>query len=267
MGTLRHEGGTVTLKKKMSLGLGFLFLIIFVLAIVCSFYIGQLSQDAENILKDNYKSLVFSKNMIAALEETRTAIGSVVFNPADDKKTSDYYMKLFEAGKAEFEKNLASENGNITEIHEGEFVATVNQGYALYAGLCLRLLKGEGGRALYFSEYQPAFEKLTRAINAINDLNMQAVERKSQMAKDDSSRMIRIMAIIGAFCLILAFGYFWYFPFYVSNSIAYLAERMKTLLVKSDIALDIKTNDEAFVILQGINLLENKLDMKGHPED
>jgi hypothetical protein len=41
---------------------------------------------------------------------------------------------------------------------------------------------------------------------------------------------------------------------------------MKTLLKKSDIVLDIKTNDEAFVILQGINLLENRLEMKGDQE-
>ena len=34
---------------------------------------------------------------------------------------------------------------------------------------------------------------------------------------------------------------------------------MKSLLKKSDIVLDIKTNDEAFVLLQGINLLVNKL--------
>jgi hypothetical protein len=256
----------MTLKKKLSVGLGFLFLIIFVLAIVCSFYIGTLSQDAENILKDNYKSLVFTKNMISALEDMRTAIGSIVFNAADDQKTSDYYLKLYEAGRTEFENNLKSENGNITEIHESDYVATVNQGYALYANLCLRIVKGEGGRALYFNEYQPAFEKLTRAINNINDINMQAVERKSQMAKEDSVKFIRLMALIGVFCLILAFGYFWYFPFYISNSIAYLSERMKTLLQKSGIVLDVKTNDEAFVILQGINVLENKLEMKGHKE-
>ncbi len=256
----------MTLKKKLSLGLGFLFLIIFVLAIVCSYDIGRLSQDAENILKDNYKSLVFSKKMIAALEDTRTAISSIVFNPAEDQKTSDYYLKLFEAGRTEFESNLKSENGNITEIHESEYVATVNQGYVFYANLCLRIVKGEGGRALYFNEYQPAFEKLTHAVNNINDLNMQAVERKSLIAKDDAVGIIRLMAIIGAFCLILAFGYFWYFPFYISNSIAYLAERMKTLLERSGIVLDIKTKDEAFVILQGINLLENELGKKDDGE-
>ena len=91
---------------------------------------------------------------------------------------------------------------------------------------------------------------------------MQAVERKSQMAKHDSARIIDLMAVIGVFCLILAFGYFWYFPFYISNSIAYLSDRMKALLKKSGIVLDIKTNDESFIILQGINLLENKLDAK-----
>jgi NtrC-family two-component system sensor histidine kinase KinB len=205
----------MTLKRKLSLGLGFLFLIIFVLTFVCSYYIGELSQDAENILKDNYKSLVISKDMLAALEDTRTAVTSIVFNPAEDQKTSDYYLKLFEAGRTGFENSLKSENGNITEIHEREYVATVNQGYILYSSLCQRMLKGEGGRALYFNEYQPAFEKLTHAIANIDDVNMQAVERKSQMAKADSVRFIRIMALVGVFCLILAFGYFLYFPFYI----------------------------------------------------
>jgi hypothetical protein len=256
----------MTLKKKLTLGLGFLFLIIFVLMIFYSYYIGILSQDAENILKDNYKSLVFSKNMLSALEDMRTAISSVIFNPTDNKKASDYYLKLFESGRTEFENNLKSENGNITEIHEKEYVATVNQGYVLYSSLCLRIIKEGGGNALYFNEYQPASEKLRHAINNINDINMQAVERKSQMAKQDSARTIHLMAVIGVFCLILAFFYFWYFPHFISTSIAYLSDRMKTLLKKSDIVLDIKTKDETFIILQGINLLENKLGVKENKE-
>jgi hypothetical protein len=252
----------MTLKKKLILGLGFLFLIIFGLAIMSSYEIGELSRDAENILKDNYKSLVYSRNMLAALEDTRTAVSGIVFDPAADGRPSGDRSKLYETGKAEFEKNLASENGNITEVHEAELVATINQEYAVYAGLCLRLIGGEGGRALYFGEYQPAFDALTRDIMAINDLNMQAVERKSRTAKDAAARIIRRVALIGVFGLILAFGYFWYFPFYVSNSIAYLAERMKALLDKSGIPLDIGTNDEAFILLRGIELLENKQDKK-----
>jgi len=261
-----RSGGIMTLKKKLTLGLGFLFLIIFVLVIFYSYYIGKLSRDAANILKDNYKSLVFSKNMISALDGMRTAISSIVFNPTDDQKASDYTLKLYETGRAEFEDNLKSENNNITEIHESEYVATANQAYALYASLSRRILNGESGRALYFNEYQPASDKLRSAIDSIDDLNMQAIERKSQLAKEDSARVIRNTALIGIFCLILAFFYFWYFPFYVSNSIAYLSEKMKALLKKTGLQLDIRTNDETFIILQGIDLLENRQAAKDNRE-
>jgi hypothetical protein len=192
----------------------------------------------------------------------RTAISSIVFNPAADPKSPDSSRKLFEAAKVEFESILNLENNNITEVHEREYVDTVNRDFGLSVGVGLRTIEEEDGRALYFNEYQPAFERLRNAIGNINDVNMQAVERKSQIAKRDSARIIKLTAGIGVFCLILAFGYFWYFPFYVSNSIAYLSDRMKKLLMKSGLVLDIKTEDEALILLQGLNLLENKLSVQ-----
>lgn len=252
----------MTIKKKLSLGLGFLFLIIFVLAIFCSYYIGKISQEAGNILKDNYNSLVYSKNMVSALEDMRTAISSGIFNPAGNKKLSDYYVKLFEGARTEFEKNLKAENVNITEIHEKEYVDTLNIDYGLYSSLCLQIKNGSGSTVLYFNEFLPAHEKLRHSIGKINDVNMQTIVRKSQMTKRDSAKFISSMAVVGIFCLMLAFGYFWYFPFHISNSISYLAGRMKELLKKTGIALDIRTDDEAYIILQAINLLENKLNTK-----
>lgn len=249
----------MNIKKKLTLGFGFLFLIIFVLAVFCSFYIGKLSQEAGNILKDNYNSLVYSKNMISALDDMRTAISSGILNPAGNKKISDYYLKLFEEARTEFEKNLRAENANITEIHENEYVNTLNNDYGLFSNLCLQIKTGSGSPSLYFNEVHPAYEKLEHAINNITDINMQAVERKSRMTVHDSARIIGYMGIFGAFCLILASVYFWYFPFHISNSMSYLSERIKGLLNKAGLALDIRTNDEAHIILQAINLLENKL--------
>jgi hypothetical protein len=104
----------------------------------------------------------------------------------------------------------------------------------------------------------PAYEKLKQSITSISDVNMQAVERKNQLTKHDAAGMIRITAIIGAIFLLLAFGYFWYFPFYISTSLSYLSERMKGLLKRAGIAAEFKTDDEAQVLLQSINLLENK---------
>jgi len=248
----------MVVKKKLSLGLGFLFIIIFVLAIFCSYYIGKISQEAGNILKDNYNSLVYSKNMISSLEDLRTAVSSIVFNQTEDRKSTNYFGQLFEKGRTEFEINLKAENKNITEIHENVYVEAINKNYDIFLKLSRQIKTGSGSNALYFNEFQPAFEQLKQSIDNIHDINMQAVVRKSQMTRHDSARTNRYMAGIGVFCLILAFAYFWYFPLYIANSIAYLAEKMRQLLKKMDIALDIKTDDELNIILQAINLIENK---------
>lgn len=248
----------MVLKKKLSLGLGFLFFIIFVLAIFCSYYIGKLSQEAGNILKDNYNSLVYSKNMSSALEDIRTAVSSIVFNQPESKKTSDYFGQLFEKGRTEFEKNLKAENKNITEINEKEYVEAISKNYDMFLKLCLQIRAGSGSNAMYFKEFQPAFTQLKQSIDSIHDINMQAVVRKSQLTRRDAERTIKYMAVIGMFCLILAFAYFWYFPLYISNSISYLADKMKQLLQKMGLILDGKTDDELHVMLQAMNLIENK---------
>ena len=116
--------------------------------------------------------------------------------------------------------------------------------------------------SVYFNEFLPICEKLKQSINNIYDINMQAVVRKSDLAKHDSARFINFMAIIGSLCILLAVGYFWYFPVYISTTLSYLSERMRNLLKNIGVAFDLETNDEAYIMLHAIGLLENKLSMK-----
>ncbi|HVP57142.1 MAG TPA: hypothetical protein VMU02_03505 [bacterium] len=250
------------LKAKLSLGLGLLFVLIFGLAGFCSYYVQRLGQESDNILKDNYKSIVYSRNMISALEDMRTSVSSMVFNRTDGAVMFDYYSHLFESGKSQFETNLKAENGNITEVQEKEYVEKLNHDYQLYLAVSAQVGKGESGIPAYFGGFLPACETLRQSINAITDINMQAVVRKSQLAKHDAGRFIASMAAVGSFCVLLALGYFWYFPFYVSNSISYLATRTRELVNAVGIPFDPRTNDEAYVILQAIGLLENKLGVR-----
>jgi two-component system, NtrC family, sensor histidine kinase KinB len=249
----------MVLKTKLSLGLGFLFLIIFALAAFCSYYIEQLAMEADNILKDNYNSIVYSKSMLVALDDMNTAVGASMFGRDDPAATSEYYRQLFAAGKTAFETNLQAEKGNITEIHEREVVERLDHDYGVFLKLSEQLAAGPGSSAAYFQDVLPARERVRESINGINDLNMQAVVRKSQLARRDSSRFVTSMAIIGSLSLLLALGYFWYFPFYVSNTFSYLAGRMARLLQGAGIDPCPNTRDEAFVLLHGINALEKKL--------
>jgi two-component system, NtrC family, sensor histidine kinase KinB len=253
----------MVLKTKLSLGIGFLFVIIFALAGFCSYYIQKLSRESDNILKDNYHSLVYAKNMLQALDDMNTAVGNSIFNPASTNKASDYYIKTFESARNAFDGNLKEENGNITEIQEKDYVDQLNTTYALYLNLSLQMKNGAGSTAVYFSELLPAYEKLRRTISAINDVNMQAIVRKNELAQRDAGRIIDTMGIIVTISVLLAMGYFWYFPFYVSNSISYLSGKMRRLLEVAGITLDIQSDDETHIILQSINLLENKFSAKG----
>jgi len=69
----------MSLRMKLTVGLGFLFVIIFALFIFSSYDIRQLSNDADKILRDNYNSLVYCKDMLIALDDMRTAAKQIFF--------------------------------------------------------------------------------------------------------------------------------------------------------------------------------------------
>jgi hypothetical protein len=248
----------VTLKTKLVVGLAFLFLVIFSLVVACSYYVGRLGNESTAILKDNYDSIVYARNMLAGLDDMRTSVMSVA-DAHRESGMSDYYGRLFDSGKSLFEANLKAENGNITEIHEKDYVGALNRNYSSYVKLCLLIRSGQRGNSTGSGSFQTATERLKASVNEIYDVNMQAVVRKSQLVNRDSSRFLTSMAIIGSICVVLALCYFWYFPVYVSTTLSYLADRMRGLLKSSGIASDIRTKDEAFVILHGIELLDNQL--------
>ena len=248
----------MSLRTKLTGGLGFLFLIIFALAIYSSFEIQGLSKSADRILRDNYDSLVYCKNMLLALDDMRTTTGDRVIGPRM-AQASPYDSQLFESGRSSFEKNFSAENGNITELHEKEYVEELDKNYAFFLALCLKTERDGGSPASYSRDFLPAYLSARQTVVKINDLNMEAIERKSMSTKLESGKMITSIAAFGAGCILLALFYFWYFPFYVSNTMSFLAGKMKELMARAELNIETRSKDEAFVLLQSINLLESRL--------
>ena len=248
----------MSLRTKLTLGLGFLFLIIFALTIYNSYDIQKLSKDADRILEDNYNTLVYCKNMLLALDDMRIAVSSRGLS-LSQKIPSEYYSHLFEISRQTFESSLNAEKNNITEVHEKDYVDELSNHYVLYLNLAEKIHKTGGTMYSYANDFLPTYLNVRQTIVEINDINMQAIERKNLSAKQDARNMVTTMAVIGTLCVLLAFFYFWYFPFYVSSTLSYLASKMRKLLTGIDIKVETQTKDEAFVLLQSINLLESKL--------
>jgi hypothetical protein len=249
----------MTLKTKIVLGLAFLFFIIFSLVFVCSYNVGRLGDESTAILKDNYDSIVYARDMLGGLDDMKTSVINGLSHAGAAEGRSTYYDRLFNSGKKTFDMSLKAERGNITEIHEKEYVDVLNQEYDSYVKLCTQIRSGQDKGSTYLDTFLSASDRLRQSINAVYDVNMQAVVRKSQLVNRDSSRLVTSMAIIGTICIILALSYFWYFPVYISTTLTYLADRMRQLLKNNAIPLDDRTQDESLVILHGIELLEAKL--------
>jgi NtrC-family two-component system sensor histidine kinase KinB len=129
-------------KSKIRLGLLFLLGIIILLAGSGSYYINYLANESEDILRENYNSLTYTKNMIDAL----------------DDKTADSAL-------ASFETNLIKQENNITEKGEQQATERLRAVFIQYKTLnrsdsLAAVLRGE--------------------ILAIQELNMNAITEKKQ---------------------------------------------------------------------------------------
>ena len=60
------------IKTKLNLGVGLLFILIIILSLVSSYYIFSIKKDTQNILKANYNTLEYSRNMLTSLDEINT---------------------------------------------------------------------------------------------------------------------------------------------------------------------------------------------------
>ena len=98
------------IKTKLNLGVGLLFLMIIILTLVSAFYIFSIKKDTENILKANYNTLEYSRNMLLSLDNIN----------ADAEKAI-----------TTFESNLNKQNRNVTEVGEDSVTRSLLKNFEL----------------------------------------------------------------------------------------------------------------------------------------
>src|ERR1700738_880201 len=102
---------TTKLKTKITLGVVFLFALFLLVGGTSFFYLNKTISEQRDILKDNYETIDYTKNMLLALDTW----------PQDSTH-----------GKALFEKNLQLQEGNITEPGEKDATNALRQHLTAY---------------------------------------------------------------------------------------------------------------------------------------
>lgn len=185
------------IKTKLNLGVGLLFLLIIILSLVGAFYIFSIKKDTENILKANYNTLEYSRNMLLSLDEIN----------ADEEKAI-----------VVFETNLIKQIANITEA--GEDNATYNLQKVFNF-----LKKNKTDETLKSQIRQDIFE--------IMKLNMNAIKQKSDIAKHTAEAANFWIAITGTLCFLIAFNLLVNLPNNIANPIKELTASIKEIANKN----------------------------------
>lgn len=153
------------IKTKLTLGVGLLFILIILLSLVGAFNINALKSDTENILRANYNSLLYSGTT------------AVLNNPS-----INHLNKL--------NSILDSKEKNATEIGENEANLELRKNIEAYQN---KTSDSHAQLAIQQSLYQ------------IMNLNMQAIQRKSEIANATAHKAVLWIAITGSLCFIIAF--------------------------------------------------------------
>ncbi|MBF7093269.1 PAS domain S-box protein [Flavobacterium sp. ALJ2] len=185
------------IKTKLNLGVGLLFLMIIILSLVSAFYIFLIKEDTENILKANYNTLEYSRNMLTSLDVTHDNESKAIVS---------------------FRDNLKKQIVNVTESGEDNATNILKKSFS-------KLEKNWADETLK--------SQVRHDIFTIMKLNMDAMKLKGDIAKKTAETANFSIAIVGTLCFLIAFNLLINLPNNIANPIKELTESIKQIANKN----------------------------------
>lgn len=219
----------MSIKHKVAAGVVFLFGLMATIAGVGLYYLHTLSSAANNILRDNYESLVYCTHMIEQLD-------SVPLNQG-------HSIQRLQA-------TLKQQEQNITEA--GEDVRTAQ------LRLALEQLH-QGGDTMSI------VRQLRQHALAIQKINMQAIVRKHQETQQEARQASQYLIGLITIASLIAFTFIVNFPGYIANPIIQLTHSIQSIAGKNyEERLHFDRHDEFATLGAAFNQMAEKLDEYEH---
>ena len=210
------------IKTKLTFGIGLLFTMIVLLGGLAVQNITDMSSDTQNILADNYNSLLYSRRMLDALER----------------------IKNDPQARAEFEKNLDLQQKNITEIDENVATAHLVAQY----------------EAMHRDLNDTTIQRVRMALNDIMSLNMATIYRKSKVAERTADQALLWICIIAVACVLIAFAFLIRLPRSITSPIRKLTDGILEIANHNyEKRLDLGDNQEFAEVASSFNRMAERL--------
>lgn len=212
------------IKSKLYLGLGLLFALIIIVASMSVYYINALKKDTNNILVANYNTLEYSRAMFISLDNL-------------DSGTDAF---------GDFESSLNKQKKNVTE--QGEYEIT-------------KSIADEISTLKTFPDSAAITLKIRHQITQLMRINMNAIERKSQIANETAESAILRISITATFCFIVAFIMLVNLPGNIANPIKELTESIMEIAKQNyKERVRFKSSNEFEQLAKSFNTMAEKLE-------
>ena len=186
------------IKTKLRLGFGFLFVLVLLFGSISLYYMNQISVSAKVILKDNYETLSFTRDMRSILDQNELPLAKHV--------------------AARFRKNLVMEERNVTERGEGQAVKALKTAFLVIIN-----------PSLPAEQHKQAVASLRKQLMHIDQLNMDAIVRKNAAAQAAVEKASLYLITSASFCFLVLFSFVVNFPGFVANPLREFSEAIKAI--------------------------------------
>ncbi len=188
------------IRTRFTLGMIFLFLIILVLSVFSGYYLNQLSSKTGAILKENYLSVVYARDLSEGLENINQEIATAFLtrmNPDTLKVTSVL---------TSMNKSLLDEKNNITEPGEDKLVSSIDSDYALYRDSLQNFIKSpESAVGLLY--LQNKSDDIYHQLSILSEMNGRALEVKTDDAKASANSAVTKMTVLATLCFLIGMSF------------------------------------------------------------
>lgn len=215
---------TMKIKTKLRLGFGFLFILVLSFGALCGFYLNEIAKDSKVILKNNYESIGFSREMRKVLDNNS--------------------LPLSPEASLRFEGQLKKQERNITEAGEKEMTLNIRQNF----------------EALKTGEQLLREREVRHNLTRVEELNMKAIVRKNDQAQASVKRATLYMELIGSFIFLILFSFSVNFPGFIANPLLQLKEGIQEISRKNYMTrLNFPASDEFSPLAEAFNQMASRL--------
>lgn len=210
-------------KSKIWVGFGFILIVVLFFGAVSLFYINQISNNAEVVLKENYETLNYCRDMRAVLDEEK--------------------LPLSKKAIARFNKQLTNEGNNITEPGEKQAFENLKAAFAL----------------LESQSVQSAADT-RKYLRQIEEINMQAIIYKNDKAQTAVKESTLLLGLAGAVTFLVLFSVSINFPGFILDPLNKLLVGIRAITQNNyNERIHFDKNDEFAEVANAFNDMASKL--------